>query len=524
MRIIINISGFLLAAIVIVAPNILYANNNDSIQNKISLASEKILNLKTVWSNSSNAGSLQFFDIQDKIAKAYINFNHQNGDFHLFQQEQLNSELGFYTNGYVNLNNWKFYGDFNYFKQTCEDLKWVDVLEPYNDNPYVLGDSVGGTYYKEYFKMRGKAAYQINENLAFGIDIKYKAGVGARRKDPRPENEITSFDILPGLIFNFSKIKLGVNFRYESGKEDIELNFVTDNNYNFYHFKGLGAYTISTETDVRSNVSNLFGGGLQLNFDGNKFTNLTEVNFHKKTTDIKRGETYPLQIVLLEKFNTSVSSTFLFLHTNKTIKKLTLHLNDNHIYGHEPVVEPKLEQVSYQWNTVAKYTLYWHNEQELVVNYSCYKLIDANHFNWGYKVSGKIITSESSYYFVPESNEQSLNYYYFDGVLEKELQTKLNNIILSFNGSYRKGFNSSSEIVKDDILLETINNEFVKHDFDYYNSQQIQIGGSFQFGRIINIYNSQVQIFLNTDYKLLISKMNENSKRNIFSIKLGINF
>ena len=510
-------------AIFFVIPNLILANSNDSIQQNTSLSSEKILNLKTVWSGSANAAGLHFFDIQNKIAKAYINYNYEKGDFHKFQDERELNEFCFFTNGYINFNKWKFYGDFNYYKQNCEGVKWVDVMEPYNDNPYTLGDSVGGMYFKEYFKMRGKAAYQINEIITFGFDAKYKAGVGARRKDPRPSNLITSFDILPGLVFNFNKIKLGANFRYESGKEDITLNTVTDFIYSFYHFKGLGAYTLSTEKDVRSNKSNLFGGGLQFNFNGNKFTNLTEVNFHKKTTDIKRGKTYPLQVVLLEKYSTSVTSTFMFSPSEKAVNKLTIYFNDKHSYGHEPVVEPKLEQVSYQWETVAKYTLYWHNEQEFGADYSYYKLINANHFDWGSNISGKVVTSESSYYFVPEANKQNLNYFEIDGTFEKEFQAKLNTIIIGLNGNYRKGFNSSFEIVTEKTLLKTVKTDFVEHDFEYYNSQLLQFGGSVQFGRIVKIYKSPVQLFLSADYKRMVSQM-DNTNRNIISLKVGMNF
>ncbi|MCF6332726.1 MAG: hypothetical protein L3J11_05520 [Draconibacterium sp.] len=503
--------------------NLSVANNSDSLQNT-SLSSEKILILKTAWSNSSNAASLQYFDIQNKIGKAYLNINSGKGDFHLFQEEQKQNELGFYTNGYTKLNRWKFYGDFSYFKQTSEGVKWVDVLEPYNDNPYTLGDEVGGTYYKEYFKMCGKGAYQISDLLTFGFDLKYKAGVGARRKDPRPENEITSFNILPALVFNFNKIKLGANFRYESGKEDIELTSVTDSTYNFFHFKGLGTFTSSIELDDRSSESDLFGGGLQFNFNGDKITNVTEINFFRKATDIKRGTSFPLQVVLLEKFNTNVTSTFLFSTSEKTIKKLTLQFNDKRIYGHEPVVEPKLEQVNYQWSTLAKYTLYWFKEKEFGLDYSYYKLIDANHFNWGGKISGKMQTSESTYYFVPEANEQTLNYFQINGTLEKEFQAKTNNIIIALNGGYRKGFNSSFEIVNEETLLENVNTNFVIHDFYYFNSQLLQFGGSLQFGRKVNIYKSPIQLFLCTEYNRSVSQLNTNSDRNNMSIKLGMNF
>ena len=514
---------FLIGIITFISANPTFAGNPDSIKQTPSISSEKILNLKTVWSGSTNAAGLQFFHIQNKIGKAYINYNFEKGNFRKFQEEKELNEIGFCTNGYVKLNKWKFYGDFNYFKSKNKGVKWVDVMETDSDNPYTLGDSVGGTYFKEYFKMRGKAAYQINNLFTFGFDVKYKAGVGARRKDPRPENLITSFNILPGLVFNFNKIKLGANFIYESGKEDIELNTVTDYIYSFYHFKGLGVYTLSTEKDVHSSESNLFGGGLQFNYNGNRIINITEVNFYKKATDIKRGKTYPLQIVLLEKYGTSATSTFMFYPSEKTVNKLSLFFNDKHIYGHEPVVEPKLEQVSYQWKTVEKYTLYWYNEQEFGANYSYYKLKNTNHFNWGANILGKVITSKSSYYFVPEANEQTLNYFIVDGAFEKEFQIKLNTVIISLNGSYRKDFDSSFKIVTEETLLETIKTDFVEHDFDYYNSQLIQFGGSIQFGRMVEIYKSPVQMFLSADYKRMISQMND-TNRNVFSLKVGVNF
>ncbi len=518
------ITRILIGVIAVTSTNLLYASNNDSIRQHSSLASEKILHLKTVWSGSENAASLQFFDIRQKIGTAYLNYNYEDGDFHLFQNEKTSNEIGFYTNGYVTLNKWKFYGDFNYLNSRADGINWTDVLKPYDDNPYVLGDSVGGTYHKEYFRMRGKGAWQVNDRLILGLDIKYKAGVGARRKDPRPKNITTTFDISPALLYSFEKIKLGANFRYVGSKEDVGLSTVTDSIYNFFHFKGLGVFTSSIELDNRSNESDLLGGGLQFNYSGSSIGNLTEVNFYRKATDIKRGESFPLQVVLLEKYNVDVATTFMFSPSGKTINKLKLHFNDKHIYGHEPVVEPKLEQVSYQWETLAKYTLYWFDEQEFGIDYSYYKTINANHFNWGATVSTKVVTSQSTYFFVPETNEQSLNYFCFDGSFEKEFQSKFNSLILSINGGYRKGFNSSYEIVKEQTLSETVNKDFVVHDFNYYNSQLIEVGGSFQFGRMINLYKSPVQLFISGEYNRLVTDLKEGVKRDVFRIKIGMNF
>lgn len=501
----------------------LFAENADSV-NHTSLSSEKILLLKTNWNDSENPASLHFFNIQQKIGKAELVFNYEKGEHHLFQEEKENISPGFFTNGYVKLNNWKFYGDFSYFKQTQNGVKWTDVLEPYNDNPYTLGDKVGGTYYNEFFNMRAKAAYQINKLLVFGFDVQYNTGMGARRKDPRPQNEITRFDFSPGIIFNFSKIKMGANFNYQTSKEDIELTTVTDSIYDFYHFKGLGSFTSTTESDDRSSETELLGAGLQVNFNGKNLSNVSEFNFSRKETDINRGETFPLQVVLLEKFTSSFSSTFQFLKANNSIKKLHLAFSDKRIFGHEPVVEPKLQQVSYQWNTLAKYTLYWFKQQQFGVNYSYYKIIDANRFNWGGKLSGQVTSSESTYYFVPEYNRQKLNYFQINALFEKEILLYSLDFIFSLNSNYRKGFNASLELVNDEVLLENVQTDFVTHDFNYFNQPEFTFGGAIEMGKNLNMYNSAIQLYLKLDYNRRISQMNENPFRNITSVKLGMNF
>ena len=301
----------------IILVNLLFAIKNyaqtssDSNKYSPSLSSEKILNLSTLWSTSENAAGLQFYNIQQKIARAQIDFQNQNGNFKRFQEADKNISSGFFTNGYVKLNTWKFYGEFNYFNETNKGIKFTDVLEPTDNNPYTLGNKVGGTYHKEYFKMRGNGAWQAGKNISVGFNINYKTAVGARRKDPRPGNLLTEFDIKPGIVLTLSKSRIGTNFHYTTGKEDISLETVTDSIYDFFHFRGLGVFTSTTETDDRSSESELFGAGLQYNFNGNRLKNLTELTFSRKTINIKRGNSFPLQVVLFEHFNTNVTSSFM---------------------------------------------------------------------------------------------------------------------------------------------------------------------------------------------------------------------
>lgn len=516
--------AFILIIFEIFLSTIAFSAHKDSITQKTSVASEKILHLTTLWNYSSNSASLQFFDIQQKIGKVQIEFQQENGDFHPFQKAEKIIKPGFFTNGYIALNNWKFYGDFNYFNRTDKGIKFTDVLEPYSDNPYTLGDKVGGTYHKEYFKMRGRGAWQANNLISLGFDIKYKTAIGARRKDPRPSNEITEFNVTPGIILNLEKIKFGAHFHYQTGKEDIALETVTDSTYDFYHFRGLGVFTTSTEMDNRSSETELTGGGLLFNVNGNNISNLSELTFSRKTINIKRGMSFPLQVVLLENFNTSFNSGFSFATSAKKVNKLSLGFNDKRIYGHEPVVEPRLEQVNYQWNTIAKYTLYWHKQQNYEVNYAFYKLKNANHFNWGTQFSAKIVNSETTYYFVPEFNRQKLHYFSINALAEKEIRIKNSDLILQAESGFRKGFNSTLNLVSDEVLLESVNRKFVQHDFDYFNKNMFFVGGNITIGKYVKIEPSIMQLYFSTSYKIFGSKLYETSKRNQFSITIGMNF
>ncbi|RIJ45973.1 hypothetical protein D1614_20865 [Maribellus luteus] len=498
------------------------AQKQDSLRN--SLSSEKILLLNTLWSESGNAAGLQSFDIQYRLGTARLLYQHENGDYHRFQEGEKQNQYGFQTYGYQKLNNWKFYGAFSYYSQEEKKVKWVDVLNPYDDNPYTLGDGTGGTYRKEFFDMQVRGALKLSSLIDLGFDVKYQTGVGARRKDPRPTNKATEFDFKPGIVFRPGKFMAGLNLHLQTAKEDISLKTLSDSTYNFYHFRGMGVYSATTEMDDRSNQSTLLGAGLQLGWKGDRLSNLTEISFFQKETDIKRGKLSPIQLVLLEKFQTEAASTFILRNTSGSIHKLKLYFTDKHIYGHEPVMEPKATQEKFHWETIAKYVLYWHREDNFGFDYSWYTFQDRDHINWGVKAGAMITGSETSYYFVPEKNKQKLNQYKINAAVEKEISTSVADIILSANGAYRKGFNSRLNLVSDPALLETTHTEMVHHDFDYWNKGMTELGGKIQLARRVKMYEHRVQLYTGIDYTKRFSQMTGDPEKNSTSIQVGINF
>lgn len=498
------------------------ATEADSLQT--SLSTESILLLKSPWSVSENAAGLQFVEIPKRIGKASLFYHNNQGDYRRFQEAEENLQYGFYTNGYTTFQQWKFYGDFSYYKQDEKAISWTDVMKPYNDNPYILGDDIGGKYRKEYFEMNAKAAWYINKKLNFGFEINYQTGVGTRQKDPRPVNKITNFKFKPGLIYSIKKYNIGLNLKVETGTEDIDIELVTDSSYTFYHFKGLGAYTSTYERAPRVHHSTTLGGSLQFGFKGSKLENMTEIAFYQKETDIKRGESVPLQVVLLEKFQTDINSVFMINRNKEIINRLHLFFNDKHIYGHEPVVEPKLIQENFQWETITKYVLYWHKENTFGLTYDYLKLVDNNHFDWGTNVQGSVFTSETKYYFVPEKNKQQLNYYNLNAALKKELITSFANIIIEINGGYQNSFNSAYKLVDDEVLLKNVNQEFVVTDFNYFNNGMAKAGLSISLGKKIKLYRKSMQMYLNADYNKQFSQITGNPQRTFVDLQFGINF
>jgi len=520
-----NLTRIFTAILIVANWNVMWAvNPADSLKTGSTLSSEKIMLLKTAWAESSNAASLSFFDYQNKIGNVYLGFAQEEGDYRLFQEAKAENKYGFFTSGYVKLGKWDFFGNFNYYSENDKEIKWADVLEPYNDNPYNIGDSIGGNYFKEYFKMEAKGAYRLGAITTLGFDVKYKTGVGAKRKDPRPENVITSFEFMPAVIFNFNKIKLGANLRYMGGKEDTEISTVTGNSFDIFYFRGLGVFSSTLEEDDRTDELNLYGGGLQFCFDGDGISCVTEINSSKQITDIKRGTSYPVQIVSLEKYNTEVAATLNFTSSGKKVNKLKFSYNDKRVYGLEPVLESVAEEVTYQWSSVAKYTLYWNKEKEYGFNYSYYKLIDASHFNWGGSLSGKLLSANTTYYFVPEFNKQKINQFSLDAVIEKGFSFASNQLVVSLNGGYRSGFDCSLDVVEVEELLNTVNTGFVNHDFEYQKAGLFETGASVKLGRDIVVYKYPIQLFAEAEYKRISSDFSDKTHRNLLQVNVGMNF
>lgn len=489
-----------------------------------SLSTEKIMLLGCPWSGSANAASLICTDCRDRVARAWVGYDHLSGDYRLFRQPETVDRYGFYTNGWSALEQWRFYGQFSYYNEISQGVRWVDVMDPYDGNPYSVGDSVGGDYNREFFEMEGKASRPVGRQLAIGIDVKYRAGVGAKRKDPRPENNLTDFAISPGIIWNLHSWKLGGHLDFKTGKEEISFTSVTGNKFDLFYFRGLGAYSITMEDDSRYTGSLVFGGGLQGNYNGSGVSNLTALNFSRKITSIKRGDAYPLQVVRLDGYTTEASSLFLFHPEREGIRRLKLHFRQEKVYGEEPVVEPKLEEISWQWSTAAKYTLYWHESWVVGADYGWYALHDRHHLRHGVTLSAEYGAEETTYNFVPEFNRQEIKSFLLRATLEKGILSGRNELVAAVSGSYRGAPSKSLEIVEEETLRGEVLVPFVEHDFGYLTEGRWEGGLQLDYGREIRRVKAPFQVFVEAGYRLTGADFHGGTSRQRVQVSAGINF
>lgn len=241
------------------------------------------LDTKTLWHNTANAAGLGI----DKVANhgiANFDYSYNGGDYHRVQEGTSTYNLKFFTERYQKISKILYgYGKFDFNNGRTKDRAWVDVMRPYNSNPYFSGSSVFGSYDFQNINLTAAVGTTRLGKWNFGARIDYNLGDLSRLRDPRSRSELLDYKLTPSAIYNFGNSSIGLGAWYNRRKEKIQnvTTVQTDATLKYYLMSGLenargtiGGYNGFTREWVNHN----FGAELSYAYKDNSFNSLNSIS------------------------------------------------------------------------------------------------------------------------------------------------------------------------------------------------------------------------------------------------------
>jgi hypothetical protein len=167
----------------------------------------------------------------------------EKGNYHRAQEGNATGGLRFYSERYDSIApNWVSWGSFEFLMDREENRRWSDVINTYNNNPYLFGSSVPANYDSQMFDFKAKISSAYDSQFNFGVGIDYKVGDLSRLRDPRTRVFLADYAILPSVVYRPDKNNiLGINLmaRFQKEKMPNVTTVQDDPDLAYYTFFGM---------------------------------------------------------------------------------------------------------------------------------------------------------------------------------------------------------------------------------------------------------------------------------------------
>lgn len=267
--------------------NLSAQNEKDSIQllsNKITENSRLRNNL---WLNSNNATGLSINPVQD-YGHVVFEGIYNESDYKATYNPSEKLEYGMDASGYKTLDNIYLQGGFSFHRSDEDNIEWSSMMDTDRDCPFILADSVGGDWKKDYYKLNMMAASTPIWNVfRLGLGVDYNVSTGGRDNDPRPKSIIKDLRLRPSVILDVSgRSNIGLTYIYEDYRQDIAI-------MNKYGVGGSLMYKIMgltlkekpvTKSSIEYRIEQWNNGlALQYAYSGNKVNYISELTYKLNT-------------------------------------------------------------------------------------------------------------------------------------------------------------------------------------------------------------------------------------------------
>ena len=489
--------------------------------------------MESLWfSNTNNAAGAQL-DKMGYYSQLGINYNHTEGDFQRTQLGTNNNGYGFSTDGggtFDNLKGTFLWGYFNYSHDKIHGARYnASLIDPLRGMPFYLADTNVSNWIHQSYELGMKAATPILcDHWIIGVGLDYQNMQGAKQIDPRPNVQMSKFEIKPSIVYTVGKHAIGAHYTYSSRREDgtatNSISLITQPVWEvvapgFYNTAAIG----STFSGLRAYNANAMGGGMQYSFQSDKVKLLLSGEYTFAVEDVNNNYTIP-KIIGTTKENTwDVKANLQWDVCDDHALFAEVEYYDRSIDGIEYVqVWDNTYEVS-KWVVISKNIRSNFSTQRTSAKVD-YMQKKGNSYGWwaGVEVEKEKL---SDIYYLPRSTQDVENIY-LSAHVKKNFTFGQNAILLGVNGGMKK--NQSGDLTYTGNYADSdIYKNMVLRDFRYLQENALMWGAELSYTRG-GLFKSNSAFFLNLKYNHIAPNDSDGKahfdKYSALVVKAGLTF
>lgn len=490
--------------------------------------------MESLWfSNTNNAAGAQL-DEMGYYSQLGINYTHTEGDFQRTQLGTNNNGYGFSTDGGGEFDNLKgafMWGYFNYSHDKIHGARYnASLIDPLRGTPFYLADTNVSNWIHQSYELGMKAATPIIGNhWIFGVGLDYQNMQGAKQIDPRPNVQMSKFEVKPSIVFTAGKHAVGANYSYSSRREDgtatNSISMITQPVWEvvapgFYNTAEIGSGSFS---GLRAYNANAMGGGLQYSFAGEKIKVLVSGEYNFAVEDVNNNYTIP-KIIGTTKENTWDAKANLMWSINP----------DHSLFAEVEYYNRSIDGIEYiqEWNNAYEESKWEVISKNIRSNFSTkrttakvdYMKNKGNSYTWwaGLEIEKEAL---SDIYYLPRSTQDVENLY-ISAHVKKNFIFGKNAILVGVNGGMKK--NQSGELTYSGNYADSdIYKNMVVRDFRYLQENALMWGAELSYTRG-GLFKSNSAFFLNLKYNHIAPNDSDGKahfdKYSALVVKAGLTF
>ena len=319
------------------------------------------------WTGTSNPAALSETNFGN-ISLAQAGYTGSDDEIRLIQQPVQSSSYYAVTKGFMKLGRVSLFGEFGYSNSGYRGVNYNGTMMFDTYNPYLVGDSVSARQTREQFGMEGKLSYTVNDRINLAVGAEYISGVGAKQKDPRNKNTISSLKVTPGITYDLGKTKVGLSGSVYTTSNEMSYKVEGNWNQNLFLFLGLGYFRqeINISSYSQWYTGNGFAGALQASREGDDLYMIAEVSYDHYTEEALSGSFFRLIDGITETDDISLSG-MLRLERGHAFHILTVKGSLKAVSGDEILQRSyKINKGTYTYDSLA--TVSWIENKQMITD------------------------------------------------------------------------------------------------------------------------------------------------------------